>query len=84
VCHPRYRAPPGAARFIDIIEVNHLERHAPPPQIVRRPHGGRSASRPGTTSTARSSSMGETALQQTRRRGSVSQERSGYRVAPRC
>ncbi len=39
-----------------------VERHAPPPQSVRRPHGGRSASHPRTTSMARSSSVAKTAL----------------------
>jgi hypothetical protein len=58
------------------------ERHAPPPQSVRRPHGGRSASRPRTTSTARSSSMGESALQLTQRRAAPSQARSF--IARRC
>jgi hypothetical protein len=58
------------------------ERHAPPPQSVRRPHAGRSASRPRTTSTGSLIADGETALQLTQRRGAAAQARSF--IAWRC
>lgn len=52
------------------------ERHAPPPQSVRRPHAGRSTPRPGTTSIGAFIADGETALQLTQRRGAAAQARS--------
>jgi len=53
-----------------------LERHAPPPQSVRRPHAGRSASRPGNDANGALIVDRRTALQLTPRRAPASRARS--------